>query len=239
MPLDIGGNRITSQLLAALPNPGIITSGLVLNLDASNIASYPGSGTTWYDLSSQIYIGTLYNGTSYSNTNGGGIVFDGVDDYVDLNSNNIITGVNPFTVECLYTIANASVNGAALFTTYGTGYVYNSIWISGQYGIYTSLGNVYYSDAPLGVGTYYLTCTKDSSGNCILYRNAKPMATGSVTASISAQANFRLGADTNNTGGAGNERLTGTIYNLRVYNKALSPAEIQQNFNALRGRYGI
>ena len=59
-----------------------VTSGLILNLDASNANSYPGSGTTWYDLSGNNKNGTLTNGPTFSAANGGCIVFDGVNDYV-------------------------------------------------------------------------------------------------------------------------------------------------------------
>ena len=61
--------------------PKIVTSGLVMYWDAANKKSYPGSGTTIYDLCGT-YDGTLVNGPTFSNTNGGVIVFDGVDDYI-------------------------------------------------------------------------------------------------------------------------------------------------------------
>ena len=61
----------------------IVTDGLVLALDAANAKSYPGSGTTWSDLSGNRNTGTLTNGPTFNSGNGGGIVFDGVDDYVD------------------------------------------------------------------------------------------------------------------------------------------------------------
>lgn len=59
-----------------------ITNGLILNLDAANYKSYPGSNTTWTDLSGYRNNGTLTNGPTFSTLNGGGITFDGVDDYV-------------------------------------------------------------------------------------------------------------------------------------------------------------
>jgi hypothetical protein len=60
----------------------LITTGLMLYLDAGNALSYPGSGTTWTDLSGNGRDGTLTNGPTYSATNGGSIVFDGSNDYV-------------------------------------------------------------------------------------------------------------------------------------------------------------
>ena len=64
-------------------NPRTITDGLVLCLDAANTKSYPGSGTTWTDLSGRGNTGTLTNGPTYSSANGGSIVFDGTDDIVN------------------------------------------------------------------------------------------------------------------------------------------------------------
>ena len=61
--------------------PTIVTNGLVLHLDAGNPASYPGSGTTWTDLSGNGNDGTLVNGVGYDSANGGSLVFDGVNDY--------------------------------------------------------------------------------------------------------------------------------------------------------------
>ena len=60
----------------------IITSGLVLNLDASNAASYPGSGTVWTDLSGLNNNGTLINSPTYNSSNGGNLVFNGSTSYV-------------------------------------------------------------------------------------------------------------------------------------------------------------
>ena len=76
-------------------NPRVVTDGLVLCLDAGNVKSYPGSGTTWTDLSGKGNTGTLTNGPTYSSANGGSIVFDGVDDRVSGTSFN--TGQN-FTI---------------------------------------------------------------------------------------------------------------------------------------------
>jgi len=63
-------------------SPSIVMNGLVLCLDAGNTKSYPGSGTTWIDLSGNSNTGTLTNGPTYSSENGGSLVFDGIDDYV-------------------------------------------------------------------------------------------------------------------------------------------------------------
>ena len=67
-------------------SPSLVMNGLVLCLDAGNTKSYPGSGTTWTDISRNGNTGTLTNGPTYSSANGGHIVFDGSNDYVSLSS---------------------------------------------------------------------------------------------------------------------------------------------------------
>ena len=76
--------------------PSIITQGLVLALDAADRNSYPGTGTAWTDLSGNGNNGTLTNGPTYNSANGGSIVFDGSNDYVNFsyNSSLNIGGLN-------------------------------------------------------------------------------------------------------------------------------------------------
>ena len=81
-------------------NSSIVTNGLVLCLDAGNPRSYPGSGTAWYDVSGNNKTGTLVNGPSYNSSNGGSFVFDGVDDYVNVNNFNVSHGTSNFTYSC-------------------------------------------------------------------------------------------------------------------------------------------
>jgi len=91
--------------------PKIVTSGLVLCLDAANKRSYPGTGTTWTDLSGNSNNGTLINGPTFNAGNQGGIVFDGTNDYISIGSQNIVgTGTSPFSVElCIYNTKNWGV----------------------------------------------------------------------------------------------------------------------------------
>jgi len=72
--------------MALIHSPSIVTSGLVLALDAANVRSYPGSGTSWFDLSGNGNTGTLTNGPTFNSSNLGGISFDGGNDYVNATS---------------------------------------------------------------------------------------------------------------------------------------------------------
>jgi len=69
--------------MSTIGGPNIVDSGLVLELDAGNTKSYPGTGTTWFDKSGNAYNGTLTNGPTFNTGSLGSLVFDGVDDYVN------------------------------------------------------------------------------------------------------------------------------------------------------------
>ena len=68
--------------MATIYNPNIVTDNLVFCVDAANTKSYSGSGTIWKDISGEDNDGTLVNGPTFSNDNGGSIVFDGTNDYI-------------------------------------------------------------------------------------------------------------------------------------------------------------
>jgi hypothetical protein len=92
-------------------SPSIITQNLVLCLDAANSKSYPGSGTTWTDLSGNGNNGTLANGVGYNSGNGGSLVFDGVDDYVSLTSADLrFGGSNSYTFDFFIKVPHSTTN---------------------------------------------------------------------------------------------------------------------------------
>jgi hypothetical protein len=212
-------------------SPKVVTDGLVLYLDAGNNRSYASGSTSWLDLSRGGNVGTLINGPTFSSANGGSLFFDGTNDYVDLNSNNIVAGTNPFTIESFYKTTGAS-NGA-IFTNYGGGFA-TGVWFAGRYGIYIN-NSVYAVGAPLPLGTYHMAATRDGSGNVRLYINGVLNNTGTLTQSIPSNINFRIGSNVN----VFNEPLTGNLYSLKVYNRVLSAQEVLQNYNALKGRFNL
>jgi len=91
--------------------PNIVTDGLVLYLDAANTKSYPGSGTTWTDIAARNN-GTLTNGPTFSSANGGLIVFDGIDDYVDCGDNPITKPSGSFTLSYWFKGVSSTLNFA-------------------------------------------------------------------------------------------------------------------------------
>ena len=188
--------------------------------------------TTWRDTSGNGNNGTI-NGATFNSANKGAIVFDGVDDYIDLNSNNIITGLNPFTFEAFYKLSGAG--NAELFGNYGSGYSTNYIWISGRYGLFINGGYPYFQGYPLSTGTYHMAVTRDSAGACSLYKNGVLDGTATNTVSIPVGLNFRIGSDVNGLA----ELLNGEIYSMRVYNRTLSATEIFNNYQTTKARFGL
>lgn len=100
MPFNVGGYIYNGEQANTQDYYNIITRGLVLHLDASAPSSYPGSGTTWSDISGQSNNGTLTNGPTFSTDGGGSIVFDGTNDYVTIpDSSNWDFGTGEFSIE--------------------------------------------------------------------------------------------------------------------------------------------
>lgn len=209
--------------------------------DISEIMIYQGSGSSEYvpsnftKSSTQVVTDLTGNFTLTANNltynTDGTFNFNGAS-WLDLNSNNIITGNQAFTVESWYTTTGATAD--EIFGNYGSGSTSGTLWISGRYGIYIN-GAVYFPGAPIGAGTYHLAATRDLSGNVVLYRNGVQQNSGTLSASIPVTYNFRIGADVN----GGGEPFTGKIHSVKVYNRALSSLEVQQNFFAQRGKFNL
>ena len=207
-------------------SPRIVTDGLVLYLDAGNSKSYPGSGTTWFNLCGSVN-GTLVNGPTFSSVNGGVIVLDGVNDYIDVPLNLINT---------TYTVFGAARYVVAAGRTFSAK---NNNWLMGHWSISTQnhYAEGWVSDAQAGPSDtnwrIYAATGNQPTDSWAFYVNgalsAGPNANGS-----NGPNGFAIGSYAGT-----NEFSNSHISNLIVYNRVLSAAEIQQNFNALRGRFGL
>ncbi len=208
-------------------NTSIVTAGLVCYLDAANPKSYSGSGTTWADLSGTGNNGTLTNGPTFSSVNGGVIVLDGVNDYIDIPLN--------------MTNQSYTIMGAARYVVVGgrTFSARNNNWLMGHWAGTTQ--NYYSEGWVTGAGSggldtswrVYAATGNYASDSWALYVNGDLNA-GPNTNGTNGPNGFAIGSYA-----AGSEFSNSHISNLLVYNRVLSAAEIAQNFNALRGRYGL
>jgi hypothetical protein len=222
----------------------IVTSGLTFSLDAANGISYPSSGTTWYDIS-EIggNNGTLTNGPTWSSASGGTFSFDGADDYVDLG-----------------TKTTFNLGGAG--KTFSINLWFNPrLWTSAWQALITK-GDTswrvhrYQSDSPvkLAFGTsglsvldtftstifttntwYNVVCVYDGTSKKI-YVN------GSLDSNVNVSgvlANNSQPVYIGENAEASGRDFNGNISNVQIYNRALSQTEITQNYNALKGRFGL
>ena len=220
-------------------------NGLVLALDAGNPKSYPGSGTTWTDLSGNSNTGTLTNGPTYNSANGGAIVFDGTDDYVNCGSPSIL---NSFSsgVTCCAWIKSSSTNiySGIIQKWYQSGF-------QGGYQMYISTGNVVNFSIGDNLSAYsgIVGTTNVINGIWHYCVGTYDLSTIKVYVDTSLNGSFASSRSVVNSNNSTlyvgqddfspSRRFNGNIAQASVYNRALSAAEIQQNFNALRGRFGL
>ena len=212
--------------------PDIVQDGLVAVFDAGSTRSYPGTGTVWYNLIGTVN-GTL-SATSIGTTTAGTMTFDGVDDSIDIplaslaSTNFTVIGVTQRT------------NSAAGRLIAGK----SNNWLLGQWSTqmrqYYPLGWVTGAGAAGGTTTddlnTHIWCgTGDISADTYKFRGDNVDYTEISTGGSQGPNGFSLGRYA--TGNS--EYAIGTITVLLVYNKVLTDAEIDQNFNAQKNRFGV
>lgn len=230
-------------------SPRIVTDNLVLCLDAGNSRSYPGSGTTWTDLISTSNNGTLVNSPVYSLTNSGIFTFNGTSQYADCGlATTIANLINNFSVEIwIKYVGSVAVSGngqwfIANVSAIGTagGFELGYVPADGGFVFYT-FGNLVGLSANVTpvVGTWYcVTATKSSTTGYSIYVNAVLKNTnGTLTNGGVATYNLRIAHRERDGGNAG--YFPGSVASVKVYNKVMTGVEVAQNFNALRGRFGL
>jgi hypothetical protein len=223
-------------------SPKIITDGLVLYLDAANTRSYPGVGTTWTDLSRGGNTGTLVNGPTFDTGNGGSIVFDGVNDYVQTPLN--ILGCNNTTQIVWYKwslinqtgvmtyIGDSGINGVGLYINSGLNNGGTGNKVSVLYGgLFFNALNVGTLFATLTTNWTQLTLTRDTLTTRLYQDGIFLGSTTRVPAGNTSLLNFNIG------GGIAAAR--GNYSQTQIYNRALSATEILQNYNATKTRFGL
>ena len=213
-------------------NTSLVRDGLVLHLDAANKKSYPGTGTTWTDMSGSGNNTTLVNGVGYSTANKGAMTFDGINDYI-LTPVNI--DANPNTVSTWFRASTISGARGIVLTD-------NGGWDKGfeiTDGVFnTHVGsNLSSTGVSALVNTWYFGTIIYTSTSMSFYINGvnvwnstAPGGTSGSTVEI-GRANYPAGS--------GSRYFIGDISYVSIYNRALTALEIQKNFNTLRGRYGI
>ena len=213
----------------------MVNQGLTLYLDATNPNCYPGSGISIYDLSGYGNNGTLYNGVAYSSTYGGGLVFDGVDDYIVIPGNGTINASRP-TVELVMT---TSTNGGNIIAQ-GQ---YGSNW---GFGVGVKSTNIMArnnsGDATISVnnsGLVHVVVVWDGSGNQY-YKNGQYLGRTTAFYSPNPGGDVTIGGVRAQSPSQNLQEFANSTVNIvRIYNRALSPTEILQNFNSIKTQFGL
>ena len=223
---------------------GLVTDGLILHLDAARKPSYPGNGTTWYDLTSTSATGTLNNGVGHNkdNTNGG-LTFDGTDQ--DIQGTFDYTFTTGYTVDIwLYIDPRETYpDDEGLWRLNGpSGYrvnlrrrnIQSNSW---RYEGTGPNGNIGSEGMVIGAPTdgvwSHLVCSYDGETGLKGYHNSILKRTNSIDLGAIPITSFQIGRNSNSP------FLQGTVAEFRVYNRQLSDDEVLQNYNALKGRFGL
>lgn len=236
--------------MAFIHSPKIATDGLVLCLDAGNRRSYPGSGTTWSDVSGNGNTGTLTNGPAFNTTNLGNIAFDGTNDYVSLGTVFNYT-TQPFTFSYWVYVNSLTTNqtGQGPKILYkgryqGNGY-YDSINQNGSVLFFTNQAGAHQSSQTtsgiISINTWYNIAYTRNGSSVRIYVNGRDetSSAGTHINPASATTNIFTIALYNNTVDPFLIYSNVTIAMFMGYDKALSAAEVLQNFNATRSRFGV
>jgi hypothetical protein len=245
-------NRTLSatEILQNYYQGNIVTNGLIMNLDAGNLISYGGTGTSWKDLTNTTTGATLTNGPTYNTSNGGSIVFDGTDDYVVGPSSMSISQNQPFTLEfwvnlssytnlypCLLQIKTDTTHGFIVLVTQADTYDGITFGSTSDWIRLRNAGNEIVTNTWNQIVINYNGAGAGTASNYKMYVNTIEQVLSNSGSFISLSQVNNIGTIEN--AGRGIDNWTGRIANFKQYNRALTQSEVIQNFNAHKSRYGL
>ena len=218
----------------------VVTSGLILNLDAGNTSSYPGTGTTWTDTSPSAMTATLQNAT-YGTASGGHFVFNGSNSAAVI-PNNTVLDVQSLSIEVWMSPAS-SLSQQGFWLEKGN--------INTQYSFFMFSNTIYWRIAGgaldttatvssyISLNSWYHMVGTHKAGEQKIYINNAVVASNTGSPTITANT---AGVSIGNANGAASPSsypFNGKIAIVRVYNKALTAAEVQLNYNDQKSRFGL
>lgn len=245
-------STVPTATLGSCGNAGIVTSGLVLSLDPGDAASYPGKGSTFYAISPTVLNGTIVNSPTFSTTNSGIFTFVAAStQQVTFANDSSLQFLNtsPYTLDVWVKpttnpgannwtgIFNREANlglGRDGYNLYFLGSASTSTYFTTErFQSGTNTNASITVDQSASVNSWsHLVATYDGS-TLKLYRN------GTLASSVSSTGNITNATTSLTIGNRGGQYFTGSIGKVTIYNRALSVSEVNQNYNFLRGRYGI
>jgi hypothetical protein len=241
----VGSGAINFKI--APSSGGIVTSGLVFNLQTA-----PSSGATWTDATGNGYNATLQGTPTYTGSFGGGIKLNNVNnsagtDYISVPYN---ISSNTLTVEVI-----ASFNPTSLWASVWANEIYNTA--AGYWaGFNANATTMTYGKIPGTTTSETITASNsirqwifviNSTQHSLFLNGTQVGITDTLTAqTLFANGNFYFGARHQNAGTGAADKMNSNItanrpvfYQMRLYNRALSGAEVTQNYNAVKSTYGI
>lgn len=233
--------------MATAGGPDIIEDGLVLALDAGNTKSYPGTGTTWYDLSGNDNHFTL-SGLDYVSTSPSHFSFiDNQGDYAYRSSTDVIGGLGDITLDMwmkldsnptslpFFSYATSTNNNAFLLLKNTTNTV--NFWLGASNMTFSFLDS-YYTD-----GNWHNLIFARTGTTFKIYVDGieRASTTSYFSGNIETGGTAVFGQEQDNPGGGfqTNQDLPGDISSVKIYSKYFSAQEVLQNYNATKGRFGI
>jgi hypothetical protein len=228
----------------------IVTSGLVLALNAADRNSYPGSGTAWSDLSGNNNTGTLTNGPTFSTGSGGSIVLDGTNDFVNISGGNgLLSGLSTATMDMWINITRKTGGGEQFQYVGGwrndtnTDFFFLLLDNSGatvntEARARTSSG---FYDINVNFTPYFGVWTNVSfvvnTNRTDLYINGTSVGSNTNKLGSFSISNLKIGE--NAIGVSGVYATRGNVANFTIYNRALTASEVAQNYDVQKSRFGL
>ena len=225
-------------------DPILITSGLILRIDAGNLSSYAGSGTNWLDLSGNGYTGSLVNGPTFTSSFNGSIVFDGSNDQVRFGgvtsalSTSLTYNIwfNPSVIDTSRTLFwdDDYQGGGDSWVQITSGGAIQSQRDADGFGVLTSSTTISANN------WYNFAMVANGASGKTFYLNGQNVGSNNVAISTrSGRSYITLGASFDGTNSIANGTFNGKIATFLVYNRALSASEVLQNYDATRTRFGL
>jgi hypothetical protein len=224
--------------MATIGGSNAVRSGLVLSLDAANARSYVSGSTIWRDLSGNGNNGTLTNGPTFDSGSINAISFNGVDNFVTMNSSTSLTTATPtLIVTCTTNSGTVLAKGG-----YGSHWNYGLLSLnSTSFRARNNNSDVISPSFTASTSTYNVYAIVWTGSTMQFYRNGVYGGDNATNYSPSAQNSLflRIGCAWNNNTSQNVEFYSGKIATIQVYNRALSASEILQNFNASQARFNL
>jgi hypothetical protein len=226
----------------------IVTNGLLLYLDSSQNLSYPRSGTVWRDLTTNNNNGTLTNGPAFNSRNGGSLVFDGSNDYVATNytptiGNSNITYSVWFKTSTLQTGGLIGVRQSpitiqvVLVVCSPVGTVGGNLFMASFDGVTNRTGST--TETYVDDKWYNAVMIHTSTSDTLYVNGILTKINLSVGQNIISTTNLLIGCNPNNNIPLSGWVFNGNISNSLVYNRALTAAEVLQNYIATKSRFNL